>query len=130
MILDTTVLVDLLRGDKKAIARIEALEEAGELLWVPTPVLFELWEGIERADRPDAERRKVEEVLSAYTILSFEPKHAHRAGTLSGALVRRGEMIDPIDAQVAGTGLAEGRPVMTRNTKHFARVEGLAIETY
>lgn len=122
--------MDLLRGDAKAHERIKALERDGEVLWIPTPVLFELWEGIERADRPDRERARVADVLDGYTVLAFEPEHAARAGTASGALVRRGEMIDPIDAQVAGVALAQGRAVLTRNRKRFERVAGLAVETY
>jgi len=130
VILDTTVLIDLMRGDAKARGRVAALEETGEILWVPTPVLFELWEGIERADRPEKERVKVAEVLDDYTVLAFEREHAAKAGATSGALVRRGEMIDPIDAQIAGAALSQGRPVLTRNTSHFERVAGLAVETY
>lgn len=130
MILDTCVLVDLLRGDKSAIARIASLESSGELLSIPTPVLFELWEGIERADRPDDERRRVEAVLAAYSIMPYEAPHAARGGTISGALVRRGEMLDPLDAQIAGVALAEGRSVLTRNKRHFSRVADLRVEDY
>lgn len=130
MILDTTLLVDLLRGDERARDEIAMREARGEVLWVPTPVLFELWEGIERADRPDHERRRVEEVLRGYTILDFDGGHAARAGTLSGALARRGEMIDPVDAQVAGAALAEGHAVLTRNTRHYQRVAGLDVQSY
>ena len=109
---------------------VAAREARGELLWVPTPVLFELWEGVERADRPDHERRRIEEVLRAYTLFDFDSAHAARAGTLSGTLARRGEMIDPIDAQVAGAALAEGRAVLTRSVKHFARAAGLDVQSY
>lgn len=130
MILDTTILIDLLRGDKAAIAKVEALEASGEILWIPTPVVFELWEGIERSDRPEKERRKVADVLAGYTVLPFSNEHAARAGTLSGSLVRRGEMIDPVDAQIAGVALAEARPLLTRNAKHFERVAGLVVESY
>lgn len=130
MILDTTVLVDLLRGDAKARVRVKALEEGGVLLWVPTPALFELWEGVERSDRPERERRLMSEILGLYTVLAFEANHAARAGVLSGALVRRGEMLDPIDAQIAGIALEERRPVLTRNVAHYRRVPGLEVETY
>ena len=130
MILDTTLLVDLLRGNADARDQVAALEHAGELLWVPTPVLFELWEGIERADRPERERKRVEEILHAYTLIDFDARHAARAGQLSGALIRRGEMIDPIDAQIAGAALVEGRPVLTRNVRHFERVPGLHVKDY
>lgn len=130
MILDTSVLVDILRGDKAAIARIEQLEASGDLLSIPTPVLFELWEGIERADRPDAERRRVQEVLEGYSLMSYDAAHAARGGTISGSLIRRGEMLDPLDVQIAGVALAEGRAVLTRNKKHFSRVPELRVEEY
>lgn len=130
MILDTSFLVDLLRGDPKALHRAQELESEGEHLTIPTPVIFELWEGIERSDRPEKERRRVSEVLDGYPLLAFEMAHAARAGEVSGALVRRGDMIDPVDAQIAGASLVEGRPVLTRNARHFERVAGLSVETY
>lgn len=130
MILDTTVLVDLLRGDGDARDRVGELEQGGSLLWVPVPAVFELFEGIERADRPEDERARVEDVLDGYTVLGLQPHHARRAGTISGRLARRGRMLDPIDVQIAGMALAEGRPVLTRDTGDFERVAGLDVETY
>lgn len=130
MIVDTTLLVDLLRGDEEARKVVEKMEAEGTMLWVPTPAVFELYEGVERADRPEGERKKVEAVLDAYTVLSFETRHAARAGQISGRLMRRGEMVDPIDAQVAGIALEERASVLTRNRKHFERVPELAVATY
>lgn len=130
MILDTSVLIDLLRGREGARSRVSDLENSGALLWVPAPAIFELYEGIERADRPEDERSRVEAVLSGYSVLGFSPSHAQRAGTLSGRLVRRGEMLDPVDVQIAGMALAEGRAVLTRDTDDFDRVAGLDTETY
>lgn len=130
MILDTTVLVDLLRGRKEAEERIRGLEDEGRLLWIPNPAVLELFEGIERADRPSEERRKVREVIESYTLIPLETDHARRAGTVSGRLVRRGRMLDPIDVQIAGVALVEDRAVLTRNAKHFERIPGLDVATY
>lgn len=130
MIADTTVLVDLLRGDEAAQGEVRRLESEGVLLWVPTPAVFELWEGVERADRPDEEARRIDAVLADYTVLAFERRHAARAGRLSGALLRRGTMLDPLDAQIAGMALEERFPVLTRNARHFERVPGLEVATY
>lgn len=130
MIVDTTLLVDLLRRDKAAIERVRALEANGTLLWIPTPAVFELWEGVERSDRPNQERERVAAVLRDYTVLSFDARHAERAGTLSGELVRRGRMLDPIDAQIAGMALEERLRVLTRNVSDYRRVAGLEVETY
>lgn len=130
MILDTTVLVDLLRHHEPARERVEALEERGDLLWIPVPAVFELFEGIEHADRPEDERSQVEEVLDSYTLLEFASHHAQRAGTVSGRLIRRGRMLDPIDVQIAGMALAERQPVLTRDLDDFERVTDLEVETY
>lgn len=130
MIVDTSVLVDLLRGNAAARERVRELEDAGRLLWVPMPAVFELYEGIARADRPEPERARVRALLDDYTVRVFETEHARRAGELSGRLVRRGQMLDPIDVQIAGVALTEGRPVLTRDVGHFERVGDLDVETY
>lgn len=127
---DTTLLVDLLRRTSAAQDAVRRLEAKGVVLWIPTPAVFELWEGMERADRPDEEARGIEAVLADYTVLGFERRHAARAGRASGALLRRGTMIDPVDAQIAGMALEERIPVLTRNARHFDRVPGLETATY
>lgn len=130
MIVDTSLLVDLLRRDEDAQKAVGRLEAQGTVLWVPTPALFELWEGAERADRPEEERRRIEAVLGGYTILPFDAPHAARAGQVSGMLIRRGAMLDPVDAQIAGTALEERLPVLTRNGRDFERVPDLQVATY
>ena len=130
MIADTTLLVDLLRRDEAARKTTERLESDGVVLWVPTPAVFELWEGVERADRPEEEARRIDAVLGDYTVLAFERRHAARAGRLSGSLLRRGTALDPVDVQIAGMALEERLPVLTRNVKHFERIPGLEVATY
>jgi predicted nucleic acid-binding protein len=129
VIADTTLHMDLLRGSEPAEREVRRLESEGVLLWVPTPAVFELWEGVKRADRPEEERR-IDAVLGGYTVVAFERPHAARAGRVSGALLRRGTMLDPVDAQIAGMALEERLPVLTRNAKHFERVPDLKVTTY
>lgn len=119
-----------MRGDAAARARIGDLEASGTALWVPSPVVFELAEGIERSDRPHQELERVEAVLERCTLLDLTRRHAVRAGRISGQLIRRGEMLDPVDVLVAGMALDEGRPVLTRNARHFERVPDLEVVPY
>lgn len=130
MILDTSLLVDVLRGEQRACEAVLEREERGELLWIPMPAIFELYEGIALSDRPEPERSRVRSLLGEYTVLDFRTAHARRAGELSGRLVRRGKMLDPIDVQIAGTALAEGDPLLTRDVDDFERVPDLELETY
>ena len=130
MILDTTFLVDLLRGDRVALAMREELEGGSDPLRVPSVVLFELWEGIERARNPPREREVVEETLTAYATLPFTPEHAQRAGTVSASLLRRGIRVGDIDLLIAGTALVEEDVVLTRNARDFERIPDLRVRTY
>jgi len=130
LIADTSFLVDLLRGKPRARETLEEIEGSGATLWLPTPALFELWEGVERGDRPHEEAQKVRDVLAKYTMIPFGPDHAERSGRLSGDLARRGRMLDDLDAQIAGIALVEGQPVLTGNQKDFERVPGLKVVAY
>lgn len=130
MILDTTFLVDLLRGDSAARSKATTLESEATLIRVPTPAIYELWEGVELARNPPKEMFRVREVLEDYTLLPLDPRHAMRAGTLSGTLHRRGITLDDVDALIAGAALEERDAVLTRNVKDFQRVPDLVVETY
>jgi predicted nucleic acid-binding protein len=130
MILDTSVVVDLLRRERTAIIRIKSLEASGEMIWIPAPAIFEIWEGIARADRPRQEADRVSGVLDDYTLQSFESRHAARAGRLSGELGRQGIVVDPLNAQIAGIALEERQPVLTRNLRDFQRFPDLKVVAY
>ncbi|MCA1818955.1 MAG: PIN domain-containing protein [Thermoplasmatota archaeon] len=130
MIADTCLLIDALRGERAASAFMRDLQSQGAFMAIPSIALFELWEGVERADRSLEQQRMVEELAESYPVLAFESRHAQRAGRLSGELVRRGEMLDAVDAQIAGMALVEGLAVVTRNRKDFERVPGLKVVPY
>lgn len=130
MILDTTFLVDIIRGDQAALALLDRLEAGSDPLLIPTPVLYELWEGIERSTKPLREAQAVARTVEAYPLLDIDAAAAKRAGRISGNLIRRGETIDDIDVFIAGIALERGYPLITRNLKHFDRIDGLRVVGY
>ncbi|MGQ0535406.1 MAG: PIN domain-containing protein, partial [Methanobacteriota archaeon] len=123
MIVDTSFLIDLLRGDTPALNLLERLEESSEALRVPAPCLFELWEGIERSRHPPREAERVNAILQGFPIVGLEARHATRAGKLSGAMIRKGLRPDPLDVLIAGVALEEGERVVTRDERDFARFD-------
>lgn len=130
MILDTSFVVDALRGSPPALNLRSELEGGSDALRIPAPVLYELWEGIERSRSPPAELELIEETLGAYPIVEFSARHAKRAGALSGSLGRRGVNIGDVDLMIAGIALEEGETVLTRNARDFERVPDLRVRTY
>ena len=130
MILDTSFLIDLMRGYPKALNKLKELEKRGETLYVAAPTIYELYLGIELSQMPDKELRRIEEVLKEQPVLPLDEKAAQLAGTIQGRLMRKGQVIDPLDALISGVALAHEEGVVTRNAEHFSRVEKLKVESY
>jgi predicted nucleic acid-binding protein len=134
MILDTTFLIDVLRGDPVALDRLDAMEAAHEPQRIAAPTVFELWRGIAMSDKPDEEKREVEEVLRSSVTSPLDFEAAVRGGEIDERLEAEGKRADPEGSMVAGIALTVGDAVLTRNIEHFGRIRGvvpsLVIEEY
>ncbi|MBI4182147.1 MAG: PIN domain-containing protein [Candidatus Aenigmarchaeota archaeon] len=130
MILDTSFLIDLMRGDMTAVRKLDDLEERRTSMNITAPTLFELWSGFRRSRLPEVERQHIESVLAIGVLWPLDVEAAVRGGLVDGLLLAQGKGIEPVDAMIAGIALCRGEPVITRNADHFSRVEGLQVEQY
>lgn len=128
MILDTSFLVDLLRGDDAVRGLAERLATEPQLV---TPVtVMELYEGVHRAEYGTAERDAVTELLEGLTHVDFTDESGKISGRINARLADAGEPIDVEDVMIAAVALERDEPVLTGNPSHFGRVDGLDILTY
>lgn len=129
MILDSTFLVDVLRGREDVSSHVEELDASG-FPSVSSVTVMELWEGIQLSDASAAERRAVEELLTDIDELPFDRECATTAGQLNAELIEAGTPIDGSDVMIAATALVHDRPVVTRNVDHFERIPDLDVVSY
>lgn len=129
MILDTSFLVELLRGDEPVDATFSTIDASGPAR-VPSVVVMELWEGIHLADTSDQERDAVEELLQGLHEVPFGRECAMVAGEVTAKLSAAGTPIETADVQIAATALVHDEPVVTGNADHFERIDGLEVVTY
>ncbi|MHB8587058.1 MAG: PIN domain-containing protein [Thermoplasmatota archaeon] len=131
---DSDFFVDLLRSGHRfharAATRARALDEAGEAVFMTALTRFELFSGSEQFVRPAEERARVQSLLERHAALPLTPAGADRAGRIHGTLTREGNAIGVVDALIAATALENDLPVLTRNARHFERIQGLRIEPY
>ena len=127
--LDTTVLVDFLRGREEAVKLLSKLLGSSEAVTMAAPTVFELVEGAEIA-RSEMEKREIREFLSSITVLSLDAEAAWTAGEISGSLVLSGNQIGQMDTLIGAIALAHGERLITRNVGHFSRIPSLQIEDY
>src|SRR3989442_4871918 len=101
MILDTSFILDLWADQPDAVAKARQIVARGEPIYIPTPVLYELWEGMARSERPRAEAAKVTDFAGGHELLPFSETDAREAGLRSRALCRAGEVIGGVPVQDA-----------------------------
>ena len=129
MILDTSFLIDVLRGEQSVEETVQIIDERATAR-VSSISVMELWEGIQLADSSERERTVVENLLTDVREVPFDRDCAMAAGTINANLNRDGVPIEDADVMIAATARVHQVPVVTTNVDHFERVPELDILTY
>jgi len=130
-LLDTNVISELFkkRPSPKVLESVRSTR--GQDLATSVLCVVELRYGASRHRKGEAIWERISShVLSRIRILPLGWQEAVRAGDILGALERRGEPIGIEDVLIAATALEHGLTVVTRNSKHFSRIEGLLAESW
>ncbi len=129
VIFDTTVMVDVLRGQRAVAPVIQKIEELGLPKAVAATTVQELMKGAVLASFA-LEVSKVEQLLCALVVLPFDEASAKIAGKIEAELEKSGKPIDIQDIQIASVALLHNELLITRNMDHFSRIKGLKLESY
>lgn len=127
-LLDTSTLVDFLRGDTNTIAAMQRADVAD--LVTSTVVVEELFAGTALARDSHLEQFRVESLLRPIRVLPFDEKSARAAGLLRVMLQQKGTPIGNGDRMIAATAIAHDASMVTSNVREFARVPGLIVEDW
>ena len=128
--LDTDFLVALMRGQPDATRRARELDSEGARK-TTTPVnAFELYLEAHLSESRDVNIQLVGEVLASLEILELDEKSCEMAGGIAAALKREGRSIGARDSLIAGVAQRFDQTLVTRNTQHFSRIEGLKVDTW
>jgi tRNA(fMet)-specific endonuclease VapC len=131
-LLDTNACIALINGKAPSVRmRLQkALAEDAKVL-VSSIVAFELWYGVAKSARPEANARLVETFFAGPVgLLAFEPEDAKVAGRVRAALEAVGKPIGAYDLLIAGQALRHQLMLITANGKEFRRVKGLEWEDW
>lgn len=125
IIADTDVLIDFLRGRGGGAKRV-ALELETRSFGTTAITAFELRSGA----RTSKQREGIDTLLEAMTLLSFGPEEARIAAERRQQLESQGQAIGMADYMIAAVCIANDGVLLTRNRKHFERVEGLKLSVF
>lgn len=123
--IETSVIINFLRGKSKTVRDIENLE--GELA-SSFVCLAELYEGILRVkEKKQAERAVLNFFTGLSEVYGLDQEIAKNFGRVRSELKQKGRVIEDLDILVAATCLAHNLVLVTYNPKHFKRVKNLEV---
>lgn len=110
-VLDTSILIDVLRGAEDATAWLSALDEI--------PVCSEITRTEVLRGVRSAERNTTERLLQALRWIAVDERVSRRAGELGRRFRRSHAGLAAADLVIAATALELGANLATANVRHF-----------
>lgn len=123
-LLDSTFVIDYLRGDPDAIERYRRMFDAGDDPMTTEIVVCEVATGAPAHPDPD-----LTAFLEPVEFVQPGPGAALAAGRWRADARRRGRSLSLADALIAGAAEAAGAVVLTRNVRDFA-LTPVRVESY
>ena len=114
LLLDTTVLLDVLRARQNRRSLLAELVAGGHVLATAAINIGEVYAGM----RPGEELR-TEAFLSSLECYPINGAIARRAGSLKSSWARKGRTLSLVDMMIAATALEHSLGLMTDNRKDF-----------
>jgi predicted nucleic acid-binding protein len=122
VLLDTTVLIDFLKGRSGTVGRVQQLGERGDLPYTCAINVEEVSRGI----RPREEDVFIR-LLAGLHVAPLGVPEGRLAGFWTRTLSKRGRTVSPADALIAAAAIGIGASVATGNPRDF-RFPGLDVE--
>ena len=131
-LLDTNACIALINGKAPSVrTQLQRALAADAKVLVSSIVAFELWYGVAKSARPEANARLLETFFAGpVSLLAFEPEDAKVASRVRASLETVGRPIGAYDLLIAGQALRHQLTLITANGREFGRVKGLDWEDW
>jgi len=125
IVLDTSVIVDALRGNRNALDELK--ERYGAVPISTTAInVLELYSGAYRSSKPEANLRKVRELLEDMLILNIDDATYNIFGRLSAALKGKGTPVGDFDEVIAAITISNKAKLLTTD-EGFKQIPELEV---
>jgi len=121
LLLDTTVLIDALRG-RPAADRLRSARRRGDESWTCAVSVEELWRGVLPREQPALRR-----LLRGLRCAPLGISEGEQAGTWRRDFASRGTTLHQADCLIAAAAVGVGSTLVTGNPKDFP-MRGLDVE--
>jgi tRNA(fMet)-specific endonuclease VapC len=110
--------------------RADAERRRGNRIGICTPVLGELWAGVEGSDTREENLRRLRHGLSRLLLWPYDEAAAIEYGRIFSELKRVGRPMQQVDIQIAAIAFAMGNCTVVSADSDLMDVPGLTVENW
>ena len=127
-LLDTDTLIYNLKGNDSIKRNLELHLE--DPIKIPVITLMELYFGAYKSEKVAGNLAKIGRIENSFEIVSTGKESAQIFGMLKASLKKSGAPLDDFDLLIASCAMAHNLTLVTNNTKHFSRIDGLKLTNW
>jgi len=128
--LDTDILIDYMRKPSDAVKRImKGVIERKISICTTSVNTFEIWLGAHLAPKQTQLIEETEDFIEQLEIVNFDYEASLEAGRAMADLRKRGQIVEIRDLFVGCICKISELTLITRNIKHYKRIQGLKVLT-
>ena len=127
-LIDTDIVINSIKGNKKVNQRISEYAAIPKAISIIT--FGELLYGAKKSIQRDKNTSIVYRLAEIFPIVGITRSTIEAFTDVKIALDMKGERIEDFDLLIAATALSLNYTLVTNNTKHYKRIEGLHIENW
>ncbi len=129
-LLDTGIAQDFVNRRNGVLERVDAERRRGNRIGICTPVLGELWSGVEGSAARDRNLQRLRRALSRLVVWPYTNEAAEQFGRVFAELRRIGRPMQQIDIMVAAIAFTIGDCTVVTTDSDLAAVPGLVVENW
>ena len=129
-LLDTGIAQEFIGRNAKVVQRVDDTRRAGNRIGICTPVLGELWSGVEGSISRDRNLHRLRLALSRLVVWPYTNEAAEQFGRVFAELRRIGRPMQQIDIMVAAIAFALGNCTVVSKDTDLAAIPGLEVENW
>ena len=122
--LDTNIISYVLRKDRKLQERVYDEASGGQGVVIPPIAYYEIKRGLIDCHATQ-KLTAFERLCNVLGVGVIDTETLDTAADIYATLKKNGRLIDDADILIAATCITHGYTLVTANTKHFERIEGL-----
>jgi len=126
LMLDTNICIYIIKQQPVDVLKRFLEYQIGDI-GISSITLSELRYGVAKSTHHEKNAKALDEFITPLEVVSFDEEAAHVYGEVRATLEKAGTPIGAMDMLIAAHAVSLGIPLVTNNTREFARISSLKV---